>query len=154
MNQAQQISESLGEAEMSLRSNSKLHKQAVTKAQKEDNDHMLTLLKAMNPKKLSHADIESLKVFLGIDEGRQSGVTNPNLKKAYGVSSFGDVYELIQKQWPKILKGAIGYVLDSTNSTAPVGIVTRDGITWLGMRGTELVGIRAQAVFPISDIKP
>ncbi len=55
----------LGEAEQSSRANPKLFKRAMDKVTKDDNDHLMTLLKSMNPKKLSPADIDTLKDILG-----------------------------------------------------------------------------------------
>jgi hypothetical protein len=55
----------VNEAEMSLKANPKLVEKALAKAQKENNDHVETLIKGLNPKKLSVADIDMLNDFLG-----------------------------------------------------------------------------------------
>ncbi len=52
------------EAEMSLKPNPKLWKQAMDKAKRERNEWMTDQISYMNPKKLSRSDIDMLEDFL------------------------------------------------------------------------------------------
>ena len=54
------------EAEMSSRPNPKLWKMALQKAEKERNDWMMDLINAMNPRKLSRSDMDTLDDFLSM----------------------------------------------------------------------------------------
>lgn len=78
----------MNEAEMSLKSNKGLHKKVMDKLQRKakfssDADFKLTLVKGMNPKKLSHSDIESLK----------------DMDKMYEADSSKFIKELIDTGW-------------------------------------------------------
>ena len=89
-----------------------------------------------------------------VTAGRQSEIRN-SILKVYGIETFGDLGKILSEpEWDKFIKEekVLGWVIERSQPKAPIGLVTPKGITWLGFQAGKVVGLRSQAVFPMSDL--
>mgnify|MGYP007047525522 CR=1 FL=1 len=90
------------------------------------------------------------------NKGRHSNLSNPVLKKAYGVETFGELWDKISsdKDWKKFIKNEKihGWIIDNKDSVLPFKLVSKTGIYGVGKRGDELVNMSAKHVFNIDEL--
>lgn len=88
-------------------------------------------------------------------EGKFAAIKNPNLTRAYGVDTFGELHTKLIQHLPQLMKGATGFFLMQQDSSMPVHLVTKkDGIIGIGAVKGELVPMRAIAIFPMKEMEP
>jgi hypothetical protein len=94
-------------------------------------------------------------LLLSEKKSDHKNLANPNLKRVYGVETFGELYDKLSadKTWSKALKEAKGWIIDNGNKDTPFALIFNDSILWLGKQGEKIQGLHVKSIFKMDELK-